>query len=91
MRLTNDEEKPDVIVIDEIGKMELLSKQFVQQLHALISTDIPVLATITLKGGGSVVDDLKRRGTVHTLTEANRNEMPDLLVHEVLNQVNPEQ
>jgi nucleoside-triphosphatase len=62
-----------LIVIDEIGKMELLSNRFRQAVLVALECGKPVLATIML-GGHPWADALKRRPEVSliVLTEANR-------------------
>jgi len=62
-----------LIVIDEIGKMELLSNRFRQAVLAALECGKPVLATIML-AAHPWADALKRRPEVWllVLTEANR-------------------
>jgi nucleoside-triphosphatase len=70
-----------LIVIDEIGKMELLSNRFRQAVLAAIESERPVLATIML-APHPWADALKRRPEVSllVLTEANRTQVAaDLL------------
>ena len=65
-----------LIVIDEIGKMELLSNRFRQAVLAALECGKPVLATIML-AAHPWADALKRRPEVSliVLTEANRDQM----------------
>jgi nucleoside-triphosphatase len=65
-----------IIVIDEIGKMELLSNRFRQAVLAALECGKPVLATIML-AGHPWADALKRRPEVSliVLTEANRTQV----------------
>ncbi|MFW9818450.1 MAG: NTPase [Candidatus Thorarchaeota archaeon] len=44
-----DEESLDLIIIDEIGKMELLSKRFQRFIKEIFTSNLRVLATIGLK------------------------------------------
>jgi nucleoside-triphosphatase len=70
-----------LIVIDEIGKMELLSNRFRQAVLAALECGKPVLATIML-APHPWADALKRRPEVSllVLTEANRTQVAaDLL------------
>ena len=70
-----------LIVIDEIGKMELLSNRFRQAVLAALECGKPVLATVML-AAHPWADALKRRPEVSllVLTEANRTEaVGDLL------------
>jgi nucleoside-triphosphatase len=51
-----DAEKTDaqLFVIDEIGKMECFSKEFVAAIRRLFKSDKSVLATVALKGSGLI-------------------------------------
>ena len=51
-----DFEKTDtqLFVIDEIGKMECFSKEFVAAIRRLFNSDRSVLATVALKGSGLI-------------------------------------
>ncbi len=51
-----DIEKTDtqLFVIDEIGKMECFSKEFVAAIRRLFKSDKSVLATVALKGSGLI-------------------------------------
>jgi nucleoside-triphosphatase len=53
---TLDFEKTDtqLFVIDEIGKMECFSKDFVDAIRSLFKSDKSVLATVALKGSGLI-------------------------------------
>ncbi len=71
----------DVIVIDEIGKMELLSEPFREQLLKNLAKG-NVLATITKKGGGKFVQQIKERPDVQLLeiTIKNRDALLPLIL-----------
>jgi len=45
----------DAFVVDEIGKMECMSKVFVKAITRILDAPAPVLATIAAKGGGLIV------------------------------------
>ena len=55
-----DVEKTDtkLFVVDEIGKMECFSKEFVAAIHRLFKSDRSVLATVALKGFG-IISEVK--------------------------------
>jgi nucleoside-triphosphatase len=61
------------IIIDEIGKMECLSKGFVRMMSEILESDKILLATIALKGFG-FIDEIKHRRDVQLieLTVQNR-------------------
>src|SRR6266536_2788099 len=70
----------DVVVVDELGKMELASRAFREALSALLDRPVPVVATVQ-SASHPFTDALKRRRDIETLrvTTANRNELPELL------------
>jgi len=70
----------DLIVIDEIGKMECLSRVFVEAVERLLNGPVHVLATIAMKGGG-LIARAKVRPPVEVLhvSAGNRNELPDVV------------
>jgi len=74
---------PDVeqIVIDEIGKMELLSNRFRSLIRDVLASDKQLLATIAL-GSEGVIQEIKRRSDIHLLevTQANRERLPEAIV-----------
>ena len=71
----------DLIVVDEIGKMELCSPQFPRALEAALASPAPLIGTI-LQASHPWIDGLKRRPTVelYRLTERNRQDLKDALV-----------
>jgi nucleoside-triphosphatase len=74
----------DVLVIDEIGKMECYSDKFRHLITSLLDSRKPLIATISLRGEG-LISQVKRRPDVWVLqlTAANR----EYLVSEVSNSV----
>lgn len=59
-RIPFHEASRSLVVIDEIGKMELISRKFIKIVEELLDSDRPVIATIALRGGG-FVDRVKKR------------------------------
>ena len=53
----------DVIIIDEIGKMELLSENFQQTLIDVLNSQKPVIGSI-MQGKSKVTDEIKSREDV---------------------------
>jgi nucleoside-triphosphatase len=74
---------PDVelIVIDEIGKMELFSNRFRNLVRDALSADKQLLATIPLKGN-DFIEEIKQRIDIQLLevTHANRDRLPEAIV-----------
>ncbi len=63
-----------LIVIDEIGKMECKSREFLRLIDEVLDSRKSVLATIARKGDG-LIDDIKKRSDVHLveITVKNRD------------------
>jgi nucleoside-triphosphatase len=70
-----------VLLIDEIGKMECRSGEFVRRVEQAFETDHPILATIPLRGGGDFIDKIRRRKDVEPIlvTRENRDKLPEQL------------
>lgn len=73
-----------IIVIDEIGKMELFSRRFQELVLACLDAPNPVLGTI-MRGYHPYVEKVKAREDVKIfeVTKQNRNQLVDLLVKEL--------
>ncbi len=73
-----------LIILDEIGKMECLSDQFRNLLKAILNSEKLVLATIALKGTRSI-EEVKRRKDVKLfeISEKNRDELFTEILREV--------
>jgi nucleoside-triphosphatase len=67
----------DLIVVDEVGKMECLSDRFVAALERLWAVPVALLITVAEKGGG-LIAALKARPDkmLLTVTPANREGLP---------------
>ena len=68
----------DVVIIDEIGKMELFSKKFIHLLETVFSSDQQVIASISARGPDTI-QHYKQRGdvTLIEVTRSNRDGMAD--------------
>jgi nucleoside-triphosphatase len=73
-------ERRHVLVVDEIGKMQLFSRNFRQTIFDAIRSGQPLLGTIML-GRNDYADRMKKHKNVQllTLTEQNRQEILSLL------------
>ena len=67
----------ELLVIDEIGKMECLSPAFVAAARRALTAPIALLGTVPLVGGG-LIADAKRLPDVYVVTVSpeNRDELP---------------
>lgn len=65
--------KSQVVIIDEIGKMECLSPKFKAVVRGVLDSQRPVIASIALRGGGFIAE-VKHRSDVKLLemTAGNR-------------------
>jgi len=70
-----------VYLIDEIGKMECLSRAFTDAIARLLDSPAPVIATVAQRGGGFIAE-VKRhpRAELWEVTRANRDAMPGRIV-----------
>ena len=67
----------DVYLVDEVGKMECLSPQFVAAMRELLNSPKPVVAAIAQRGGGFIAEVRQRKSVeLWTLTRGNRDEVP---------------
>jgi nucleoside-triphosphatase len=71
----------ELYLVDEIGKMECLSAQFVAAMRRLFDGGRPVVATVARSGGGFIAEVKRLRGAeVFEVTPQNR----DALVQRVV-------
>lgn len=69
-----------LIIIDEIGRMELFSEKFRRLLKQVLDSSKPVVATIALKGTGPIEEIKHRRdSTLIELTVKNRDSLGETL------------
>lgn len=63
-------------LVDEIGKMECLSRRFVSRMTQVLASGKPVIATVAQFGGG-MIEAAKRRpdSELWGLTRSNRDEL----------------
>ena len=70
-----------VLLIDEIGKMECFSEEFIRRVEKAFEAETSILATIPLRGGGAFIDSFRRRQDAETVlvTRENREALPEQL------------
>ena len=76
------EDAVDLLVIDEIGKMECCSGVFVEAVARALDSPVAVLATIAVRGGG-FIEEVKRRADVEIMpvSPGNREGLPEFWKH----------
>jgi len=71
----------DVWIVDEIGKMECLSRAFVTAMRALLDGRTPVVATIAQRGAGFIAEVKRRKDAeLWTISRGMRDELPGRIV-----------
>jgi nucleoside-triphosphatase len=71
----------DLIVVDEVGKMECLSGRFVSAIETLWRQPVALLITVAEKGGGLIAAlKAKPDKLLISVTPANRDELPARLI-----------
>jgi len=79
-------EKADLLVVDEVGPMELFSERFREAVSNLLSSDKHAILTVHYRSKDPLVSRIKRAAgrNLIVLDERNRDEVPDLIVKDVL-------
>ncbi len=77
-------QKKKVIVIDEIGKMELFSKNFQEVVIKALDSESPVLGTILFRHH-PLCDTIKKRKDVKMfeVTKENRNDLANVIIEKL--------
>ena len=72
------DENVNIIVIDEIGKMEMLSEKFCEMVIEALDSDKPLMVTLHKKSRTPLLQDVRRRDDIRILevTPVNRNLLP---------------
>jgi nucleoside-triphosphatase len=68
----------ELVVIDELGKMELASEAFQGAVSELFDRRLPLVATVQV-ARHPFTDALKREAEVVRVTRANRDELPAMI------------
>jgi nucleoside-triphosphatase len=75
--LVRPDAKACMYLVDEIGKMECLSEHFVAAMRILITSGIPIVATIGARGGGFIAEvKCMPACELWQVTHANRDDLP---------------
>ncbi len=71
----------ELIVVDEVGKMECLSPRFVAAMERLWGAPVALLVTVAQKGGGFIARLKSKPGArLITVTPSNRDFLPDKIL-----------
>lgn len=74
-----------LVIIDEIGKMECLSRHFTDEVTTLLNSPKMLIATIAMRGEG-FINQVKQRSDCRlvTVTRENRDSLANELLQDVL-------
>ena len=77
----------DILAIDEIGPMELLSKPFSNALLLAVNSNKPLFGTIHYKLSNSIIDGIKKRDDTEIIevTSENRPTLHNIVADKITN------
>jgi nucleoside-triphosphatase len=80
--LKNATENSDIIIIDEVGKMEVECPLFIDAVKEALESDKPLILTLHKKSRNPLLQDIRRRDDIRILevTPVNRNILPYKIV-----------
>ena len=72
----------DIIIIDEVGKMEVESEPFIEAVKDALDSGKPLILTLHKKSRNPLLQDIRRRDDIRILevTPVNRNILPYKIV-----------
>ncbi len=80
--------RSQLVIIDEIGKMESLSEYFIDEVTSYLNSTKPMVATIAMKGDGFISQVRKRSDCrLVTATRANHDSLADDFLPVILGQL----
>ena len=73
-----DDDEVDIIIIDEVGKMEMLSEKFCEIVTDALDSDKTLMVTLHKKSRTPLLQDIRRRDDIRILevTAVNKNLLP---------------
>lgn len=79
-------EDADIVLIDEIGPMELCSEAFIEAVKEAANSPKPVLATIHYHAQNQLIKQIKSRKDADMIevTLENRSKLPDLVTNKAI-------
>lgn len=79
-------EKLDVVVVDEIGPMELFSEEFREAVKKVVEGEKLLVATIHSRMSGGLIDSIKKRedSEIHVVTSENREHLREAIIVEAV-------
>ena len=65
----------DLVVIDEVGPMELFSKRFAKTVESAIESDKPMIAVVHAKSQHPLAKRIREEFALFVVTEKNRDDL----------------
>ena len=76
--------RAEVLLVDEIGKMECFSTRFVQAVRNVLEGSTPLVATVARSGSGFIADVKRRRDVeLWEVTAQDRDELPGQIAERI--------
>ena len=77
----------DIILIDEIGPMELFSEKFKEAVRKAVESGKIVIGTVHWRMRDATIEEIKQRedAEIHVVTRENRDKLPKIIVAQVSN------
>ena len=69
--------KGDLIIVDEVGPMELKSERFIEAVNELVDSRENLLFTVHYKSKHWLVEKIRKNFKLYVLNEENRNKIAD--------------
>ncbi|MCJ7422895.1 NTPase [Candidatus Bathyarchaeota archaeon] len=75
----------DVVVIDEIGPMELLSNKFRETVRRVTESEKPVIGVVHSKASDAIMSELRKRedAELFLVTYENRDRLHEIIIEKV--------
>jgi len=77
-------DEADIIIVDEIGPMELFSTDFKNVVIGVINSKKPMIGTIHYRAQDLLINKIKLEATIIEVTNENRNFLHTILVNKIL-------
>lgn len=83
--IRNAEANAQIIIVDEIGPMELFSSAFKEAIIQVVNSNKPLLGTIHHRARDSLIDSIKTRddAEIITVNHENRTHLHNLLIDKI--------
>ena len=74
---------PIIIIVDEIGPMELKSTRFIDAVEEAIKSKKSMLVSVHLKSKHELVERVKKEFVMFEVTQENRDKMVDSIIQQL--------